>query len=142
MGTFSMSKKIISSNGISERNNKKCPALSFEGYSYRFDKFVSANTEKRWRCRTRDCNGCMYSINDPENSDIQIRTPHREHCIPDSDARAIELVVSDLKMKARTQLTPIPMLYGDAAATLSVNPSIASRFPLFGQSILLCIERD
>ncbi|KAI6650221.1 hypothetical protein LOD99_6138 [Oopsacas minuta] len=36
-------------------------------------------------------------------------------------------------MKTRTQLTPIPTLYDDAAATLSVNPSIASRFPLFGQ---------
>ena len=39
---------------------KKCPALCFEGYSYRFDKLVSANTKKRWRCRTRDCNGCVY----------------------------------------------------------------------------------
>ena len=49
------------------------------------------------------------------------------------DARAIELVVSDLKMKARTLLTTIPTLYCDAAATLSVSSSIASRFPLFSQ---------
>ena len=35
-------------------------------------------------------------------------------------------------MKARTLLTPIPTLYGDAAASLSVR-SIASRFPLFSQ---------
>ena len=36
-------------------------------------------------------------------------------------------------MKARTQITHIPTLYGDTAATLSGSPSIASRFPLFGQ---------
>ena len=85
---------------------KKCPALCFEGYTYRFDKLVSANTKKRWRCRTRDCNGCVYSANIQENTDIQTRIPHREHCIPDPDARYIEIVVSDLKVKARTQLTP------------------------------------
>ena len=78
--------------------------VKFEGHSYRFDKLVSANTKKRWRCRTRDCNVCIYSTDDQVNSDIQTRTAHRQHRIPDSDARAIELVVSDLKMKARTQL--------------------------------------
>ena len=84
-------------------------------------------------CRTRDCNGCVYSANIQENTDIQTQIPHREHCIPDPDARYIEIVVSDLKVKTRTQLTPIPMLCGDATAMLSVNPTIASRFPLFSQ---------
>ncbi|KAI6655684.1 hypothetical protein LOD99_1824 [Oopsacas minuta] len=64
---------------------------------------------------------------------FKLEFSHREHCIPDSDATAIELVVSELKMKAKTQLTPIPTLYCDAAATLSVSRSIASRFPLVGQ---------
>ena len=31
------------------------------------------------------------------------------------------------------KLTPIPTLYGDATAMLSVTPTIASRFPLFSQ---------
>ena len=97
------------------QTTKKCPALSFQGHSFRFDKFVSANT-KKWRCRTRDCNGCIYTANDQGNSDIQTRTPHREHCIPDPDARYIELTVSDLKMRARTQLTPTQTLYADATA--------------------------
>ena len=45
----------------------------------------------------------------------------------------IQIVISDLKVDARTQLTPIPTLYNCATAMLSVNPTIASRFPLFGQ---------
>ena len=103
------------------------------GHSYRFDKLVAASSKKRWRCRTRDCNWCIYSKNDVENSDVQTRTPHREHCILDPDARCVEIVISDLKVDARTQLTPIPTLYNGATAMLSVNPTIASRFPLFGQ---------
>ena len=67
------------------------------------------------------------------NSDVQTRTPHREHCISDPDARCVEIVISDLKVDARTQLTPIPTLYNGATAMLSVNPTIAPRFPLFGQ---------
>ena len=58
----------------------------------------------------------VYSANDQENNDIQTRTPHIEHCVPDPDARYIELIVSDLKMRARNQLTPIPKLYADATA--------------------------
>ena len=103
------------------------------GHSYRSDKLVAANSKKRWRCRTQDCNGCNYSKNDVENSDVQTRTPRREHCIPDPDARCVEIVISDLKADVRTQLTPIPKLYNGATAMLSVNPTIASRFPLFGQ---------
>ena len=49
----------------------KFPAIAFEGYSYRFDKFVSGHTKKRWRCRTRDCNGCLYTSSGIGNSDSQ-----------------------------------------------------------------------
>ena len=135
-------RKVFHQMATRYETTKKWLALSFEGHSYGFDKLVWANTKKRWRCRTRGCNGCIYRTNDQGNIDIQTRTPHRKHCIPESDARAIELVVSDLKMKATTQLTPIPTLYGDGAAMLSVSSSIPSRSLFLVKLIHLRIERD
>ena len=108
---------------------KMCPALTFEGHSFRFDKLVVANLKKGWRCCTRDCNGCIYSKNEEENSDVQTRTPHREHCIPDPDARLFEIVITDLKIHVRIQLTPIPTLYSDITALLS-EISHKTRLPI------------
>ena len=112
---------------------KRFPALSFEGYSYRFDKTLSNSTKKQWRCRTRDCNGFLYTANNQENSFIETKTPHREQYIPDPEGRCIEKVVSDLKTRVRNEPTAATALYDEAAGTLSANPSIASRFPLFSQ---------
>ena len=39
----------------------------------------------------------VYTSNDTENSDSQLRIPHREHCIPDPEGRHIEKVGSKLK---------------------------------------------
>ena len=112
---------------------KKCPAIAFEGYSYRFDKFVSGHTKKRWRCRTRDCYGCLYTSSGIGNSDSQLRIRHRENSIPDPEGRCIEKVVSDLKSKVRTEIAPITGLYDESAAMLSQTLTTASRFPLFCQ---------
>ena len=77
--------------------------------------------------------GVSIAKNNEENSDVQTRAPHPEHCITDPDARRVEVVISDLRIHARAQLTSIPTLYSDATAMLSVSPTIASRFPLFCQ---------
>ena len=62
--------------------SKNHPALSFEGYSYRFDKLNASNTKMRWRCRTRDCNGSLYTNNNQDNADIvELSTSHKYHCI-------------------------------------------------------------
>ena len=45
--------------------------------------FFSGCTNNRWRCRTRDCNGCLYTSNYIENSGGQLQISHREHCIPE-----------------------------------------------------------
>ena len=45
-------------------------ALSFEGYSYRFDRLNARNKKERCRCRTRVCNGSLYTNNDQDNADI------------------------------------------------------------------------
>ena len=82
------------------RTSKNHPALSFEGYSYRFDRHNASNTKKRWRCRTRNCNGSLYRNNNLDNADIvELSTSHKDHCIPDQERRFVEEVVSDLKVK-------------------------------------------
>ena len=50
----------------SYETTKNCPALAIEGHSYRFDKLITKDTKKRWRCRTRDCNGSLYTNNNEE----------------------------------------------------------------------------
>ena len=117
----------------SYETTKNCPALAIEGHSYRFDKLITKDTKKRWRWRTRDCNGSLYTNNNEENTNIDLRTPHREHCIPDPEMRSIEKVITELKIKVRSQATPIPSLFDESAAMLSQSPITASRFPLFNQ---------
>ena len=89
--------KSILSDGIMVRNNKRVFALSFEGYSYRFDKFVSADTRNDGVVAL-EIALAVSIVQMMRTTVIQTRTPHREHCIPDSNARAIEFVVSDLQM--------------------------------------------
>ena len=117
----------------SYETTKNCPALAIEGNSYRFDKLITKDTKKRWRCRTRDCNGSLYTNNNEENTNIDLRTPHREHSIPDPEMRSIEKVITELKINVRSQATPIPSLFDESAAMLSQSPITASRFPLFNQ---------
>ena len=68
------------------KQQKSALHFVFEGYSYRFDKLVSANTKKRWRCRTRDCNGCVYGANIQE---IQI---FKRECLTVSITSQIQML--------------------------------------------------
>ena len=80
--------------------SKNHPALSFEGYSYRIDRLNANSTKKRWRCRTRDCNGSLHTNVNHDNADIvELSTSHRDHCIPDPEKSVVEEVISDLRVK-------------------------------------------
>ena len=83
---------------------KNCPALAIEGHSYIFDKLITKDTKKRWRCRTQDCDGSLYTNNDEENTNFDLRTPHREHCIPDPEMRSIEKVITKLNCKVSSHI--------------------------------------
>ena len=83
--------------------SKNHRALSFERYSYIFDRLNARSTKKRLRCRTRDCNGNLYPNNDQDIADIvELSSSHGDHCIPDPERRFVEEVISDLKVKVRT----------------------------------------
>ena len=121
---------------------KNYPALSFEGYSYIFDKFNASNTIKRWLCRTLDRNRSLYTNNDQGNTDIELFTTHKDHCYPDPDRRLFEEVICDLNIRVRTQVTPITVLYNESSALLSQNHTAASRFHLFSIKLTLhCIVK-
>ena len=71
----------------------------------------SSNTKKRWRCRNRVCNGSLYTNNGQDNEDIVgLSSSHKDYCIPNPERRFVEEVISDLKVKVRTQLTPITVI--------------------------------
>ena len=120
---------------------KNYPALSFEGYSYRFDKFNASNTKKRWRFRTRDCNGSLYTNNNQGNTDIELFTTHKDHCYSDPERRLVEEVICDLKIKVRTQVTPITILYNESSALLSQNIMLQHDFLCSNKLTLPCIVK-
>ena len=78
---FTSYNSIISNKSwIFKWNQDTKQQKSFSHWTFKvilIDLTYLCQPKKRWQCRARDCNGCIYSENDQAISNIQTRTPHR-----------------------------------------------------------------
>lgn len=92
---------------IASKRNKGM--LDHEGHLYWFDKLISGETKKSWRCakrleNTKKCSGRVYT--DLNNGNVEIVTIHAAH---DADAAGVDVAraVTTLKRRAaNTQEIP------------------------------------